>query len=174
MWGGAERGGRLNSLVVCNFGGSFCMSGWALQVLQRLFSSPVTLILITGDSCAFLTHDGYNWCRARDCVCWKQLHTSIVPSAPLWVLFMVPEILFLSVNNKTINHIIITFIQVEMSFGYKFHTLVVFPGSGRVQPPQFRVFLVYLMPHSHSLAKFADIEAKVTGATLSHCSFTLV
>lgn len=39
-----------------------------------------------------------------------------------------------------------------MSFGSEFHAPAVFPGSGRVQPPQFRVFLPYLRQRSHSLA----------------------
>lgn len=59
-----------------------------------------------------------------------------------------------------------------MSFGYEFHAPVVFAGSGRVQPPQFKVFLPYLTQRSHSLAAIADVEVKATGATLSHCSFT--
>lgn len=92
----------------------------------------------------FLTHDGYDWGAEPGCVCGKDLHTSIVPSWPLRLLSMAPQILFLCVNSKKINHIIITFIQVEMSFGHKFHALVVFPGCGRVQPERFRVFLPYL------------------------------
>lgn len=62
--------------------------------------------------------------------------------------------------------------MVEMPFGDKFHALVVFPGSGRVQLPQFRVFLPFLMQRTHRFAQFADIEVKVAGAALSRCSFT--
>lgn len=59
-----------------------------------------------------------------------------------------------------------------MSFGCKFHALVVFSASGREQLPHFGVFLPYLMQLSRSLAELADTEVKVTAATLSHCSCT--
>lgn len=57
-------------------------------------------------------------------VCGKELHISTVPSLPLRVLFTAPEVLFLWGNNKEINQIIITFIQVEMSFGDTFGVLL--------------------------------------------------